>query len=101
MEALKNKLCKGKFSSMTISWNDTNGPNYETVEDMLGPKGFQHDYYDDDSFVSLDEKRKCIETNSMWTAHWYPNTPVGFNVVHAATFDSLIKYLENLPEVSP
>ena len=45
------------------------------------------DYFGD---VPEDEKKKMIEADSIWTVHIYPNTPVGFNVYHAATLDAAI-----------
>lgn len=89
LDKLKNLLCHGEFSSLIISWNDGNGPNYQSVKDHI--EGL--DYYDERDFVSPGEKQKCMETNSIWTAHWYPNTPVGFNSCHASTFEALYNHL--------
>jgi hypothetical protein len=84
LDEIKNLLCAGEFSSLTISWNEE-ASNYTTVGDTL-----KHlPYYDIRNFVSPEEYQKCIDTNSIWTAHYYPKTPVGFNVIHASTFEAL------------
>ena len=47
------------------------------------------DYYDDESFPD-GERERCIATDELWTLHWYPRTPVGFNVIHASTLEALM-----------
>lgn len=47
------------------------------------------DYYDDESFPS-GEREKCIAANELWTLQWYPDTPVGFNVIHASTLEAIL-----------
>jgi hypothetical protein len=37
-----------------------------------------------------DEKARMVASDSVWTLHVYPNTPVGFNVWHGATLDTAI-----------
>ena len=46
--------------------------------------------YTDDCWVSPEQKQKAIDTNECWTLQWYPNTPVGFNLMSAADFDVLL-----------
>lgn len=43
--------------------------------------------YDD---MSEEDKAECLATDSLWTLQWYPKTPVGFCVVHAATLEKVI-----------
>lgn len=95
LDEIKAALCKGEFSSFSITWNDYTAPNYWSVSD-----GFEHDagsdsqYFSDDSFVGgAEEKKRCADTNSVWTAHWYPDTPVGFCLLHASTFERLLEGL--------
>jgi hypothetical protein len=97
LDEIKAKLCVGEFSHLHLTWNDYSAPNYMSVAD-----GFEHDagsgpesqYFPEGSFVGgAEEKKRCAETNSVWTAHWYPETPVGFCVLHAATFETLLKGL--------
>ena len=55
---------------------------YETVEQAL-----LSGTYDADDWPDADELEKSKQTGDVWEFHWYPNTPVGFNVVLAATFE--------------
>lgn len=86
LDEIRAALCKGQFSSLSITWNDGNGPNYETVAKMLS---YRDDYPSPDSFISPEERQRCIETNSIWMAHWYPETPVRFHHISASTFEAL------------
>lgn len=47
------------------------------------------DWYDDESWVSVEEKAKAIATDEVWTAQWYPETPVGSYTLHASTLEAL------------
>ena len=53
---------------------------YETVEQALDQKT-----YDRDDFPDEAEIAKAIATGEVWTIQWYPDTPVGFYRVSAAT----------------
>lgn len=48
-------------------------------------------YYAHSKWVSLEQRLKAIETNGVWTLHWYPRTPVGFIVLHACDLDVLLE----------
>jgi hypothetical protein len=58
---------------------------YEDVEDWI---------YDNDVYHWKDEesKRRAIQTNSVWTLQWYPETPIGFCAVAAPTLEELIEF---------
>jgi hypothetical protein len=56
---------------------------YETIEQ----------FYDPEDFVSEDEWAKALRENSVWTLHWYPNTPIGFNRICASSLDAIEKAL--------
>lgn len=86
LEAQLRTLLKGEFSSLTISFND-HAANYCDVKKAIE----YYDYYAHADFVSDAEKDRAIETNSVWTVHWYPNTPVGFFCVGASTLEAAIK----------
>ena len=43
------------------------------------------------NWVSDAEKAKAIEMDSVWSIQWYPDTPVGFYVVAASTFEAAIE----------
>ncbi|PWJ88452.1 hypothetical protein C8D77_111175 [Mesorhizobium loti] len=42
-------------------------------------------------WVSSEQRQKAIDTDSVWTLQWYPNTPVGFNALAAADLDVLLE----------
>ena len=50
-------------------------------------------------FVAEGERQRCIDTNEVWHLQWYPNTPVGFCDVAAATLGALLAWVkENCPD---
>jgi hypothetical protein len=57
--------------------------SYEKLEDKL-----QDEYHKD---MSPEDKAECIRTDSLWTLHWYPNTPVSFYVVHGPTLERVLE----------
>lgn len=61
---------------------------YRTVQQEIdeGCHGFT-----DDCWVSEEQRQKAIDTNSCWTLQWYPNTPIGFNILSAADLDVLLE----------
>lgn len=89
LDELKNKLVRGEYSSLTISWND-HACNYASVERFFTEWGEGNDY----NWVSEEEKQKAIANNSLWHAQWYPDTPVGSYSVYASTFEALYKHLQ-------
>lgn len=70
---------------------DHNEPrlNGDTVADDY-PK------YDNQEWVSGDDYLEAYHNNEMWSAQWYPNTPIGFYVVRAHTLENLLAYLGGL-----
>lgn len=67
--------------------------NYETVEQYTArSEDHQKDELD---FVSPESKLKAIATNELWGCHWYPDTPVGFCSIYAATLEELLEFLES------
>lgn len=93
LEAMLRSLMKGEFSSLTIGFNDSNAPNYNTVKAYLEgwPDGADHT-----DWVSEEERAKAIETNSWWNAHWYPDTPVGFCSISASSLPALLTALAEI-----
>src|SRR5688572_21450722 len=73
-------LLPGKFSSLTLGYNESSAVNYMSVKEWQ-EEGPSDDLTD---WVSNDEKAKAAATNSMWTLHWYPDTPVGSYCVGAS-----------------
>lgn len=58
---------------------------YETVEQALGTTYNRGDFESD---AKIDE---CIRLDSVWSMQWYPDTPVGFYVVCAPTFEEALE----------
>jgi len=40
---------------------------------------------------SGDALKRAIETDQIWSIHWYPTTPVGFCVVFAPTLEEALE----------
>lgn len=89
LEEMLRSLLQGEHTSLTIGFNDRNAPNHMTVRDYLACGGPGSDA----DWVSDEERVKAIETNSWWTAHWYPHTPVGFHSFSAAGLPELVAVL--------
>lgn len=99
LDELRAALCKGEFSSLHISWNDDNGSNYTTVREAISRSP---DVYAVEDFVGGEAgMQACIAANSIWSAQWYPDTPVGFCVLHAPTFEALREALERQAAAPP
>jgi len=62
---------------------------YETIEQALYGT-ITYPTYDPADFSDPTEIAKAIATDSVWTIQWYPNTPIGFKRVHAATLDKAL-----------
>lgn len=69
--------------SLSISHNDHHNMYLSVADTLDEPQG----YYSD---LSDAERAQMIATDTIWTVHVYPNTPVGFNVYHASTLDAAI-----------
>ncbi|URC15578.1 hypothetical protein DB2_76 [Octadecabacter Antarctic DB virus 2] len=86
-------LLNGKFTSLTIGFNEDHSCNYVTAEGWRDEYGFylggKEDIID---WASEDERLKAIAENSVWTIQWYPNTPVGFCIVGASSFETAAQY---------
>lgn len=46
-----------------------------------------------DEWVPGTARQRAIETNELWCVHWYPTTPVGFNVVYGQTLQEILDYI--------
>lgn len=86
METMLLSLLKGEHSSLSIGFNDSHASSYLKPEDDEWLE-------DDEDWVSPDEKVKAFKDNTVWTAQWYPNTPIGFNKLHASSLTVLIEAL--------
>ncbi len=56
---------------------------YESVSEYTSP-------FNDENWVSLEEKENSIKTNELWKLQWYPDTPVGFHVLLASSLSVLL-----------
>ena len=87
MEELEQKLrslLKGEFSSLSIEFN-RHKANYETAALAILTGTYQPA-----DWVSEAEKQKAIDTDSVWTLQWYPDTPVGFYAVAASSLKAIV-----------
>jgi hypothetical protein len=84
LEQTLRNLLHGKYSSLTLSFNERNGPNYETVADIANEESCN-------DWISEEEKQKAIAANGVWVLHWYPNTPVSFFAIAASSIPPLIE----------
>ena len=98
-DEIKAVLCKGEWSSFSIDWNDQSG-YYQKVSTVIN---LSPEHYEDDDFVGgAAERQRCIDANSLWTARWYPDTPIGSYVIYASTFETLlVGLIEATKEVYP
>ncbi len=60
---------------------------YQTVEQAIADSDFG---YEDNNWVSDEQKQKAIATNECWTLQWYPYTPIGSYTKSAAELDALL-----------
>ncbi len=60
--------------------------SYETVAAAIE---LAPDYFRENAFVSAEDRQRCIDTNEMWVAHWYPATPVAFCYLCASSLEFL------------
>ena len=63
---------------------------YESVENFVVDRG------DDDCWIGDAEREEAIATNELWRLQWYPDTPIGFYVVLAASFTRLLAHARNI-----
>lgn len=85
-KALRANL-KGEFTSLTVSFNDDHAANYCTAKTYAERYGA---YDEHDDWVSPEERERALDQNSVWTLHWYPDTPVGFCRLRASTLSAVV-----------
>lgn len=97
IEDLLRGLLKGVHSSLVIGFNDDHAPNYATAQEWHDEWGFYGGGADNDhtEWVSEEERQKALAANSVWTLHWYPDTPVGFCCIAASSLGALLAALPN------
>lgn len=77
-------------ASLTLTHNEHKN-YYQTVAESIERDDFG---YQDDCWVSPEQRQKAIDTNDCWTLQWYPNTPVCFRIQSAADLDALLASTE-------
>ena len=79
-----------KHLTLTLTHNEHKN-YYQTVTESaeMGDLGYR-----DTDWVSPEQRQKAIDTDECWTLQWYPDTPVGFNIMSAADLDVLSVSLE-------
>lgn len=70
-----------KHISLTIAHNP-HAVYYESVEDYLA-----RDHVD----VSPEDRAEMVRTGEVWEIHWYPDTPIGFCCIAAATLERALE----------
>ena len=73
-----------KHLTLTLTHNEHKN-YYQTVQESIDMK--DHGYTE---WVSPEQREKAIDTDECWTLQWYPDTPVGFNILSAADLDVLL-----------
>lgn len=89
-------LLSGEFSSLSLSFNDIQAPNYETAKQFF-VEGEQLD----SDWTSPEERGAALRDNSVWRLQWYPHTPVGFNCYQASSLEAIFEALEADPPNNP
>lgn len=63
---------------------------YEKIEDYIRDIE-QNRRVTDEDWATPTSKERCLKNDTIWELQWYPNTPVGFNIVYGATLEECIK----------
>jgi hypothetical protein len=90
LDGLLKELLNGKFSHALITYN-TQMDNYTSLQQAVDE---EDEWLLKTEWASEAEYNKGLETNTLWTLQWYPDTPVGFCLIHAATLDGLFNYFK-------
>lgn len=85
LEKSLRSLLRGEHSSLTLSFND-HACNYVTVKEAVESNCM----LEHGTWVSDEEKRRAIESNSLWSLHWYPDTPIGCYDLMGSSLESVV-----------
>ena len=75
-------------ASLTIRHNE-HKDYYQTVKQFLDEREQMMNIEDDD-WATPTSKERAMATDSLWELRWYPNTPVGFNMIFGATLEEVL-----------
>jgi len=83
---LRSLINKPNFTQIALTWNEDHSPMYEVADG----------YYEFDSsvWVSQDEYLKAMLENSVWTLHWYPDTPIGSCKIMASSLEAIFEWID-------
>ncbi len=81
-------LLKGEFSSIHIGFNDHHACNYCDAQRYADEYG---QYEEGDDWISPEDRKLALDTNSVWSIQWYPDTPVGFYSKFASSLPKLLE----------
>lgn len=70
--------------SLTIQHNE-HRDFYMTATEWLDDHGMYE-------FRTAEQRQRAIDSDSIWTLHWYPKTPIGFHAIAAPTLRELLEY---------
>lgn len=73
--------------AMTIEHNP-HAVFYQKAGEYLGNMSCLPEFADD------EDRRRCVESNDIWIATWYPRTPVGSYQVAASTLERLFELMK-------
>jgi len=77
-----------KHKGELILTHNAHKSNYETVGQYIDNHVRMGNDITDD-FASPEELVRAVESNELWHAQWYPDTPIGFLSVYASTLEAL------------
>ena len=81
-------------SSLGIEFNPHEGV-YETIDEWLDIReGVATP--NQSCWVSEEEHQKAVSQNTLWTAQWYPHTPVGSYTVAGSSLEAVLKALQEI-----
>ena len=73
-------------ASLHITHNE-HKTNYESIEEYTGEISREE--------LSINERAKCIENDSIWELQVYKHTPIGFYKIYSSTFNGLFENLDS------
>lgn len=79
-------------AGMTLDHNDHHS-SYMSAADRIKDLG---DWCD---WESEEAKQRAIDTDSIWTLQWYPQTPIGFLAVAAPTLAEVMAYAKRVEKM--
>lgn len=87
------KICWPEHrGGLSLSHND-HLSIYQTAEQYIAGGSIPGSGIEDDEWTAPGEKEKALATGNIWSLQWYPDTPIGFHVVYAASFEALVEFM--------